>query len=100
MQTKNKSAKMHILLRALVLIDHTERDVSQTTIGVQQIDDSWDNQAATLLKMRQKYNFDFVTGPKVQPALKRKNCYYNKDFEEEEATRSMHRMRIDSAGAE
>jgi hypothetical protein len=28
MQTKSKKAKMHVLLRALVLIDHSERDVS------------------------------------------------------------------------
>ena len=27
MSTKNKTAKLHILLRGLVLLDHTERDV-------------------------------------------------------------------------
>jgi hypothetical protein len=30
MLTKNKTAKMHVLLRALVLMDHTERDVSKS----------------------------------------------------------------------
>jgi hypothetical protein len=51
--------------------------------------------------MRQNYkNFNFESNPKMQPALKRKNCYYDKDFEEEEASRSMQRMRIDPVGAE
>ncbi|KAJ2934234.1 hypothetical protein H1R20_g2868, partial [Candolleomyces eurysporus] len=78
MHTKHKTAKMHVLLRALVLLDHTERD------------------AAAILRMRQRYqSIDFGVVPSIRPTLKRKPKYYDLDTDAEETSRSMNRMRID-----
>ncbi|KAJ2924233.1 hypothetical protein H1R20_g12863, partial [Candolleomyces eurysporus] len=79
--TKNNAAKMHVLLRALVLLDQTERNT------------------AAILRMRQRYKtIDFGSAPSstVQPVLKRKVAYYNNDTDTEETSRRLTKMRVDS----
>ncbi|RXW19797.1 hypothetical protein EST38_g6060 [Candolleomyces aberdarensis] len=79
--TKNNAAKMHVLLRALVLLDQTERNT------------------AAILRMRQRYktiNFGTVLRSVAQPVLKRKVAYYNEETDTEDTNRRLSRMRVDS----
>ncbi|KAJ2924206.1 hypothetical protein H1R20_g12887, partial [Candolleomyces eurysporus] len=78
---KNNRAKMHVLLRALALLDQTERNT------------------AAILRMRQRYRMiDFGTAVKgkAQPVLKRKAVYYDTDADTEDANQRLSRMRVDS----
>ncbi|KAJ2934233.1 hypothetical protein H1R20_g2861, partial [Candolleomyces eurysporus] len=80
--TKNNSAKMHIQLRALLLLDQTERN------------------AAAILRMRRRYqtiDFGATLQQQGQPVLKRRIMYYETgDTDTEEAGRRFNRMRVDS----
>jgi hypothetical protein len=97
--TKNKTAKMHILLRALVLIDHTERDVSQFRHKSES--SAWAlivNQAAAILKMRQQYKgMEVGIATTGKATLKQRMAYYHEDGMEVESThREMQRLRLDN----
>ncbi|KAJ2924574.1 hypothetical protein H1R20_g12525, partial [Candolleomyces eurysporus] len=83
MPTRNGSAKLHVLLRALVLLDHSERD------------------KAAILRMRQRYYMaSKATGTgatDAPPPLKRRSTYYIRDEDETDSTeRKFQRMSVDT----
>ncbi|KAJ2915584.1 hypothetical protein MD484_g4827, partial [Candolleomyces efflorescens] len=80
--TKKNTAKLHLLLRGLVLLDQTERN------------------SAAIMRMRNRYRAinigQSVCQPVGQPSLKRKLMFYDTDPETEETGRQFTRMRVDS----